>query len=186
MPTAVLYHITMACPTKEQRHLCTKLLFHRFGIHPSFHQNGWKYVNKCIIFMDMFTRRWWRAVSKCLQEHLHQKWPSVYCLNCKLVECLWMLADNSWMWTDCMWCSSSDQEADTVLHCWNKKKRIPNIHTYFSLEALPGCVFLHVWLIEGETQTISQKPDFIGDNLQTEIRLHFLNKLCLVQLLIVA
>lgn len=86
------------CAPLKTRGICAQnLVLHGFGIHPSFHQNGWKYVNIGIIFMGMFTRHWWTAASKCLQEHLHQKWLSVYCLNCMLIEHLWILAGDSWM-----------------------------------------------------------------------------------------
>lgn len=93
-----LYITSQWQPPLKIRGICMqKLVIHGFGIHPSFQQNGWKYVNKWIIFVGMFTRCWWRAVRKCLQGCLHQTWPSVYCLNCKLIECLGILADNSLM-----------------------------------------------------------------------------------------
>lgn len=145
-----MYHTTVACPTEDQRHLCAKPC-DSLVWYPSFLSQEWLKICKWMNHVHGGVHKTLMKSSQCLQEHLHQKWPSIYCLNCKLIECLWILADNSWVWADYMWCSSPDQEAHTVPHCWNEKKWIPNIHTYIFFEALPGFVCLHVWLIEGET-----------------------------------
>lgn len=69
--TTATYHIKKASPSKDQRHFCAKPFDPPVVIQPSFHDNGGNHVNKWIIFIGLFTRCWWKVVSKCLQEHLH-------------------------------------------------------------------------------------------------------------------
>lgn len=69
--TTAPYHIKMGWSSKDQRHLYPKPFDSPVVIQPFFHDNGGNLVNKWIIFIGLFTRCWWKVVSKCLQEHLH-------------------------------------------------------------------------------------------------------------------